>query len=64
MGASRPWQDAMESLTGQRYMHAGALLEYFEPLRKWLEEENKKNHVHIGWESPTTRKHLQSNING
>mgnify|MGYP000281755459 CR=1 FL=1 len=41
MGASRPWQDAMQAITGQREADPGALLEYFEPLRKWLREQNK-----------------------
>ena len=54
MGSSRPWPDAMEVLTGQRYMDASGLLEYFKPLTKWLEEENKKNNVYIGWE-PTDK---------
>ncbi|KRT83863.1 Peptidase, partial [Oryctes borbonicus] len=54
MGASKPWPDAMEVLTGQRNMDAGGLLEYFKPLQTWLEEENNKNGVFIGWE-PTQR---------
>lgn len=51
LGSSRPWPDAMEVLTGQRNMDASALLEYFRPLQKWLEAENKKNEVFVGWES-------------
>lgn len=50
LGSSKPWPDAMEVFTGERKMSGAALLEYFEPLREWLEEENKKNNVHIGWE--------------
>ena len=41
LGASKPWQDALESLTGERQMDATAILEYFAPLQKWLEEQNK-----------------------
>jgi peptidyl-dipeptidase A len=41
LGASKPWQDALEQLTGQREMDATAILEYFGPLQKWLEEQNK-----------------------
>jgi peptidyl-dipeptidase A len=41
LGASKPWQDALEQLTGQRDMDASAMLEYFAPLQKWLEEQNK-----------------------
>lgn len=40
MGASRPWPDAMEALTGQRRADATALLEYYAPLRAWLSEQN------------------------
>ena len=41
MGASRPWPDALEALTGERRMDAGAMLEYFAPLRAWLAEQNR-----------------------
>ena len=34
MGASRPWPDALETLTGQRQMDATAMLDYFAPLKK------------------------------
>lgn len=41
MGASKPWPDAMEAITGQRDMSASAILEYFAPLRGWLKTQNK-----------------------
>ncbi|HEX6804841.1 MAG TPA: M2 family metallopeptidase [Terriglobales bacterium] len=41
MGQSKPWPDAMEVLTGQREGDASAILEYFAPLKKWLDEQNK-----------------------
>ncbi len=47
LGASKPWQDALEELTGQRDMDASAILEYFAPLQKWLEEQNKGQQC--GW---------------
>ena len=40
MGASRPWPDAMEALTGQRKADATALLAYYAPLRAWLQKQN------------------------
>jgi peptidyl-dipeptidase A len=40
-GASQPWQDTLFELTGSREMDASAMLEYFQPLQKWLEEQNK-----------------------
>jgi peptidyl-dipeptidase A len=47
MGASRPWPDALEALTGQRQMDATALLDYYAPLKKWLDEQNAGHN--IGW---------------
>jgi peptidyl-dipeptidase A len=41
LGASKPWPDALEALTGQRDMDASAILEYFAPLKAWLEVQNK-----------------------
>ena len=41
MGASKPWPDALEALTGTREMDAAALLEYFGPLEGYLKKENK-----------------------
>ena len=40
MGKSRPWPDALESMTGEREMDASAILDYFAPLVSWLEEQN------------------------
>ncbi len=47
MGQSKPWPDALEALTGTRQIDGGALLEYFAPLQKWLDEQNKGQKV--GW---------------
>jgi len=47
MGQSKPWPDALEALTGERQTDAGALLEYFAPLQKWLDEQNKGKKA--GW---------------
>ncbi|HEY0876611.1 MAG TPA: M2 family metallopeptidase [Vicinamibacterales bacterium] len=47
MGASHPWPDALEALTGQREMDASAMAEYFAPLKTWLDEQNKGKKV--GW---------------
>ena len=47
LGASRPWQDALEHLTGTREMDASAIIEYFQPLMGWLEEKNKG--LTCGW---------------
>src|SRR6266545_2259349 len=36
LGASKPWPDALEALTGQRQMDASAMADYFAPLKTWL----------------------------
>jgi peptidyl-dipeptidase A len=41
MGQSKPWPDALEAGTGERQIDGTALLEYFAPLKKWLDEQNK-----------------------
>jgi peptidyl-dipeptidase A len=47
LGASQPWQDALEKLTGTRQMDASAIIEYFQPLMAWLEEQNRGHSC--GW---------------
>ena len=47
MGASRPWPEALEALTGQKAMDASAMAEYFAPLKTWLDEQNRGKKV--GW---------------
>ncbi|XP_043462372.1 angiotensin-converting enzyme-like [Leptopilina heterotoma] len=55
LGSSKPWQDAMEVLTGQRKMSSSGLLDYFKPLMDWLTAENKKTDEYIGWKSSNKR---------
>ena len=49
MGASQPWPDALEALTGSRQMDASAMAEYFAPLNAWLKEQNKDRTC--GWKA-------------
>ncbi len=41
MGASKPWPDALQAFTGTREMSGKAMADYFAPLKKWLDEQNK-----------------------
>ncbi|MBO0862529.1 MAG: M2 family metallopeptidase, partial [Chloracidobacterium sp.] len=41
MGQSRPWPEALKALTGEEKMDATAILDYFAPLKAWLDEQNK-----------------------
>jgi peptidyl-dipeptidase A len=47
MGKSRPWQEVMFELTGEKQGDASAMMEYFAPLKQWLDEQNKGQK--IGW---------------
>lgn len=47
MGASKPWPEAMKAITGQDKADATAIRDYFAPLQKWLEEQNKGEQC--GW---------------
>lgn len=41
MGQSRPWNEALKALTGEDKMDATAIIDYFAPLKTWLDEQNK-----------------------
>lgn len=47
MGAGQPWQEALQKLTGKREMDATAIVDYFAPLKKWLDEQNQG--MQAGW---------------
>jgi peptidyl-dipeptidase A len=49
LGASKPWPEALETLTGEKQMDATAIADYFAPLKTWLDEQNKKNGYAVGW---------------
>ena len=42
MGLSRPWPEALKAMTGEDKMDATAILDYFAPLKSWLDEQNAK----------------------
>ena len=47
LGASQPWQDTLQQLTGERRLDAAAVIEYFQPLMSWLQGQNKGQQC--GW---------------
>merc|ERR1712080_347508 len=49
LGSSKPWQDALEELTGERAMSAEPILRFFEPLYQWLQQTNSRNGDSAGW---------------
>jgi peptidyl-dipeptidase A len=49
LGQSKPWPEALETLTGEKQMDASALADYFAPLKAWLDQQNNANHNPVGW---------------
>ena len=47
LGSSRPWPEALKALTGSEQMDATAILDYFAPLKTWLDEQNRGRQC--GW---------------
>ena len=47
MGMSKPWPEALAAMTGTNTMDASAILDYFAPLKTWLDEQVKGQKV--GW---------------
>ncbi|MGR6327602.1 M2 family metallopeptidase [Sphingomonas sp. XXL09] len=41
MGQSKPWPDALQVFTGSREMSGKAMIEYFAPLKAWLDKQNQ-----------------------
>ena len=41
LGASKPWPEALAAVTGERQMDATAILDYFAPLRAWLDSRTR-----------------------
>ncbi|XP_050407171.1 angiotensin-converting enzyme [Patella vulgata] len=64
LGSSLPWPEAMVMVSGEDKMNATALMEYFQPLTDWLQEQNGDD---IGWEdacpAADTKDPSSSNMN-
>ncbi|QYJ99905.1 M2 family metallopeptidase [Shewanella psychrotolerans] len=49
MGQSQPWPEALSVVTGSKEMDASAVLDYFAPLKVWLDEQNQSKNRQCGW---------------
>ncbi len=52
LGMSKPWPEALKVMTGEDTIDASAILEYFAPLKKWLDEQNAAANATAGWTLP------------
>ncbi|WP_245774109.1 M2 family metallopeptidase [Rugamonas rubra] len=42
MGSSKPWPEALKAISGEEKIDGGALLDYFAPLKTWLDAQNRQ----------------------
>ena len=48
LGQSKDWQTALEALTGARELSGKSMLNYYKPLKDWLDIQNAERTC--GWE--------------
>lgn len=48
-GSSRPWQEVLKDMVGSDSLDAQPLLNYFQPVTQWLQEQNRQNGEVLGW---------------
>ncbi|SFU36163.1 M2 family metallopeptidase [Pseudoduganella namucuonensis] len=42
MGASKPWPEALKAVSGEERIDGSALVDYFAPLKTWLDAQNRQ----------------------
>ncbi|XP_062936388.1 angiotensin-converting enzyme [Cynocephalus volans] len=60
-GSSRPWQEVLKDMIGSDALDAQPLLEYFQPVTQWLQEQNQQNGEVLGWPEYQWRPPLPTN---
>nr|XP_012299551.1 angiotensin-converting enzyme isoform X1 [Aotus nancymaae] len=60
-GSSRPWQEVLKEMVGSDALDAQPLLDYFQPVTQWLQEQNQKNGEVLGWPEYQWRPPLPDN---
>lgn len=48
LGASKPWPEALQVISGETKMDATAIIDYYKPLITWLDQQNEGEEC--GWE--------------
>ena len=41
LGASKPWPQALEAMSGEKKLDATAIVDYYAPLMTWLTKQNQ-----------------------
>lgn len=62
-GSSQSWRQVLSTiLQNEHSLDAEALLEYYSPVKEWLEHKNKQNGVKIGWNQSKKSKYRRPKI--
>ncbi|XP_031327356.1 angiotensin-converting enzyme-like [Photinus pyralis] len=48
-GSSQPWTETLQILTGKTYITADPLLQYYQPMYKWLNNYINLHKIPVGW---------------
>lgn len=63
LGSSKSWRQVLSIILPNKHSLDGeALLEYYAPVKEWLELKNKENGVKIGWNHSKKSKYLLMEI--
>lgn len=49
LGSSISWKESLHLITGESSYSVRPLLEYYEPLYRWLMLQIEKNDIPVGW---------------
>jgi len=50
LGSSQPWGNALHMLTGSSDYDVTPLLQYYQPIYRWLQDQVQQHNIPVGWD--------------
>jgi hypothetical protein len=50
LGSSQPWGKALQILTGSSDYDVNPLLQYYQPIYRWLQDQVQQYNIPVGWD--------------
>jgi len=50
LGSSQPWGKALQMLTGSSDYDVTPLLQYYQPIYRWLQDQVQQHNIPVGWD--------------
>ena len=50
LGSSQPWGTALQMLTGSSDYDVTPLLQYYQPIYRWLQDQVQQHNIPVGWD--------------